>query len=72
MKPANLAIAALATIISAYFAGVINGIFILNQAPVFAVTIWGSWTTVGGIIGFAITLPIIGALERAHVKKVKG
>jgi hypothetical protein len=71
MKPANLAIAILATIICAYFAGVINGIFILNQTPVFAVTIWGSWTIVGGIISVAITLPIIGALEKAHIKKVK-
>lgn len=72
MKPYSLAIAALATIICAYFAGVLNGIFILNQALVFAVTVWGSWTIVGGIIGFAMALPIIGALERAHVKKVKG
>jgi hypothetical protein len=72
MKPYSLAIALLATIACAYFAGVINGIFILNQAPAFAVTVWGSWTIVGGIIGFAMALPIIGALERAHVKKVKG
>ena len=71
MKPFNIAIACLATIVSSYFAGILNGILILNQAPLFAVTVWGGWTIVGGIIGFAIAYPIIGALERANVKKVK-
>ena len=71
LKPVNLAIAVLATIVCSYFAGVLNGIFILNQAPLFAVTVWGSWTIVGGIIGLAVALPVIAALERANVKKVK-
>ncbi len=72
LKPYSLAIAFLATIVCSYFAGVINGIFILNLGLATAVTIWGGWSIVGGIIGFAMALPIIGALERAHVKKVKG
>lgn len=71
MKPLNLAVAALATVISSYFAGVLNGILILNQAPLFAVTFWAGWTIVGGLIGLAIALPIIAVLERANVKKVK-
>jgi hypothetical protein len=71
MKPANLAIAVLATIVCSYFAGVINGILILKLPLMFVVTVWGGWTVVGGIIGVVITLPIIGALEKAHVKKVK-
>ena len=41
MKLTNLAVAVLATIVCSYFAGFINGIFILNQAPVFAGTVWG-------------------------------
>lgn len=71
MKPANLAIAVLATIVCSYFAGVINGILILKLPLMFVVTVWGGWTVVGGIIGVVITLPIIGALEKAQVKKVK-
>lgn len=71
MKPVNVAVAALATIVSSYFAGVLNGIFILNQAPLFAATFWAGWTIVGGVIGLAIALPIIAALEKADVKKVK-
>jgi hypothetical protein len=35
------------------------------------VTIWGGWNILGGVIGLAIALPIIAALERANVKKVK-
>jgi hypothetical protein len=73
MKPYSLAIALLATVVCSYFAGVVNGIFFIpNMGLAFAVTVWGSWTIVGGIIGFAMALPIIGALERANVKKVKG
>jgi hypothetical protein len=71
LKWRRLAIAFLATLISAYFGGAINGIFILNQAPQFAVTIWAGWTTIGAAIGLAVTLPLIATLERANVKKIK-
>ena len=72
MKPYNITIAIAATIICAYFAGTINGIFFIPNQPIqYTATIWGIWNIFGGIIGLAITLPIIGALERAHVKKVK-
>lgn len=71
LKLANLAIAVLATIVCSYFAGIVNGIFILNQVPVFAVTVWGSWTIVGGILGVVVAMPIVGALEKAQVKKIK-
>ena len=71
MKPFNIAIALLASIVCAYFAGVVNGIFILSFTPTFSLTVWGAWTIVGGIIGVVLALPIIGALERAQVKKVK-
>jgi hypothetical protein len=71
VKLVNAAVAVLATVVSSYFAGVLNGIFILNQTPMFAVTFWAGWTIVGGIIGLAIALPIIAVLEKANVKKVK-
>ncbi len=71
LKLGNLAIAFFATIVSAYFGGAINGIFILNQAPQFAVTVWAGWTAVGAAIGAAVTLPIIATLERANVKKIE-
>ena len=68
----NTAIVLVATVICSYFAGVINGVLILNLKPVqFAVTIWAGWTVVGGLIGLAVTLPVIAALEKADVKKVK-
>jgi hypothetical protein len=68
----STAIVLVATVICSYFAGVINGVLILNLKPVqFAVTIWASWTVVGGLIGLAVTLPVIAALEKADVKKVK-
>jgi hypothetical protein len=71
MKPYNTTIAIAATIICAYFAGFINGIFIIPNLPIqYTTTIWGIWNIFGGIIGLAITLPIIGALEKANVKKI--
>jgi hypothetical protein len=70
-KPYNTIVLFLAIVVCAYFAGVINGILILNQPVQFAVTIWAAWTVVGGLIGLMVTLPIIAALEKANVKKIK-
>jgi hypothetical protein len=70
-KLPNLAIAVLTIIICSCVAGIVNGIFILNQAPVFALTVWGSWTVVGGVIGIITTLPVIGVLEKAQVRKIR-
>jgi hypothetical protein len=71
IKPYNIGIAVLATAISAYTAGIITGTFILNQPLQFATTVWGGWTMLGGILGAAITLPVISLLEKANVKKIK-
>ncbi len=71
LKPLSIAVTILAAAVSSYFAGVLNGVFILNQQLIFAVTFWAGWTIVGGIIGVAVALPIIGVLERANVKKLK-
>jgi len=71
MKRINMGIAALGAIVAAYVAAVVNGIFILNFAPMFTLTIWAGFVVLGGIIGVVIALPIIGVLEKAQVKKVK-
>jgi hypothetical protein len=76
VKAYNLTVAALATMISAYFAGVIIGIFFSNKSLTtetlqWALTFWGGWHLVGGIISVVITLPIIGVLEKANVRKIK-
>jgi hypothetical protein len=70
-KVYNMGIAVLATAVAAYTAGVITGIFILNQPLQFAATVWSGWTLLGGILGAVVTLPIIGVLEKANVKKIK-
>ena len=67
----NTAIVLVATVMCSYFAGIVNGILILNQPVLFAATLWAGWTVAGGLIGLAVTLPIIAALEKADVKKVK-
>jgi hypothetical protein len=71
MKPFSIAIAVLASVVCAYVAAIVNGILILNLVLAFTLTFWGAWTIVGGIIGVALALPIIGALERAQVKRIK-
>jgi predicted membrane protein len=71
LKPVNVGIAVLASIICAYVAAVVNGLIILNLQLIFTLTVWAGWNILGAIIGFAIALPIIAALEKAEVKKVK-
>jgi hypothetical protein len=76
-KTYNMIIASLATALSAYFAGAIIGTFFTTKPPDLttlglALTIWGGWHLIGGIISLAITLPIIGILEKANVRKIKG
>lgn len=76
-KPKHIAIAISATIVSAYFAGVIIGIFFsgktLEWATIeWALTFWGTLHMLGGILSLAITMPVIGALEKANVRKIKG
>ncbi len=76
-KAYNIAIAALVTAASAYFAGVVIGVFFMNK-PLdwktfeWALTFWGGWHLIGGIMSITITLPIIGILEKANVRRIKG
>jgi hypothetical protein len=71
LKPINIAIVVLASAVCAYIAAVVNGILILSLALTFVLTIWAGWNLLGGIIAVVITLPIIGILEKAQVKKVQ-
>ena len=76
LKTYNMAIAASATTLSAYFAGVLIGMFfmgrLINETTLeWTLTFWGVWHLIGGIIAIVITLPILGILERAHVREIK-
>jgi len=76
VKAYNMIVAALATLVSAYFAGVIIGVFLMNRPLDLttlhtALTLWGGWHLVGGIMSILIALPIIGILEKANVGKIK-
>jgi hypothetical protein len=70
-KPYSLAIGALATAVSAYFAGVVIALLFLNRPLNWAVTFWGVWHLIGGAIAIAVTLPVIGVLERTNVKAIR-
>jgi hypothetical protein len=67
----SLIIAAISTIISAYFAGVVIGVFFMGNGVQWALTIWGGWHLIGGILTAAVTLPIIVGLEKANIRKIK-
>ncbi|MEM2463884.1 MAG: hypothetical protein QXY07_04295 [Candidatus Bathyarchaeia archaeon] len=60
---------AITTTVSAYFAGVVIGTVFMARSLEWALTFWGVWHLIGGIIGLIIALPVIGTLERAKVKK---
>ena len=62
------------TIVSAYIAGVIIGIFFMANkfSTTAALTFWGGWHAVGGLLSVIIALPIIGSLEKAGVRRLKG
>jgi hypothetical protein len=75
-KARNVAAATLVCAVSAYFAGVVIGVFLMNKpldggTLYAALTFWGGWHLVGGIASAAITLPIIGILERANVRRIQ-
>jgi hypothetical protein len=69
--PRSLVVTALATMLSAYFAGVIIGIFFMTYTFWVALTFWGGWHLVGGILTLAITVPIMVSLEKAGARKFR-
>jgi hypothetical protein len=69
----SLATTAIVTLVSAYFAGVLIGVFFTpDKTFPWALTFWGGWHLVGGMMTVVITFPIIIALEKANVRKIKG
>jgi hypothetical protein len=66
----GLTIPALATIFAAYVAGVLIGVLFMSNGVQWALTFWGGWHAVGGILAIAITLPIITVLEKANVRRL--
>jgi hypothetical protein len=74
IKPYSLTVTAIATILSAYLAGVVIGVFftVPVQTLQWAFTFWGGWHVIGGIVAIVITFPVILLLEKANVRKIKG
>lgn len=67
----NMALAALVTIVSAHFAGVVIGVLFMGKPWEYALTFWGLWHAMGGVVSVAVTLPIIAVLEKVNVKEMK-
>lgn len=68
----NFAVAGLVTVISAYVAGVLIGVLFMANGTFWALTVWGGWHLVGGIVTVVITLPIIAGLEKANIRRLIG
>jgi len=60
------------TTVSAYIAGIIIGTVFMTGGVWWALTFWGGWHAVGGLLSVIIALPIIGSLEKAGVRRLKG
>ena len=67
----SMLVTILATLLSTYSVGVIIGVFFTTNTFEWALTFWGVWHMVGGMLTLAITLPIIASLERAGVRRFK-
>lgn len=70
-RPYNITVAAIATMISAYFAGVVIGTVFMSRSLEWALTFWGVWHLIGGVISLIVAVPVVGVLERAKVKGLK-
>jgi hypothetical protein len=67
----SLAVTAFATMVSAYFAGVVIGIFFMTYTLWVALTFWGEWHLIGGILTLVVTVPIIVSLEKSGVRRFR-
>jgi hypothetical protein len=61
----------MATVVSAYVAGNINGLVILGLPLVFSTTVWSGENLVGAVLSLIIAFPIIGLLEKSKVQQIK-
>ena len=73
-RPVNIVAVSAITIISAYFAGAVTGSVFMTTLPNWslnwALTYWAGLHVAGGILSLLITLPVVGALERANVRRL--
>lgn len=60
-----------ATTVSAYSAGILIGILFTTNPLIWALTFWGPWHLVGGIISLAITLPVLSLLGKIKVRRIE-
>lgn len=65
----SLTIAVIATVMSAFVAGLLIGLF-FTPSTTFetALTFWGAWHVIGAIFTLVITLPMIAGLEKSNVR----
>lgn len=68
----SLTITAIATLLSAYVAGVVIGLFFMGMGLQLALVFWGVWHAIGGVLAVVITFPVIALLEKSNVRKIKG
>src|SRR4030043_2280471 len=71
VKVFNLIFVGLATLVSAYFAGVIIGLFFMARSADWGLTIWGGWHLIGGIISVVVAIPVVGVLGEANLVRAK-
>jgi len=73
-RTANIVAVSAITIVSAYIAGVVIGSVFMTTLPnwslSWALTYWASLHAAGGLLSLLITLPLIGALERANARQL--
>jgi MFS family permease len=67
----SMIVAAIATILSAYVAGVVIGLFFMGMGVQLALMFWGVWHAIGGVIAVVITFPIIALLEKENVREIR-
>jgi len=74
IKAYSLTVAAIATVLSAYLAGLVIGVFLTVPVQTLyeALTFWGVWHAIGGVLAIAVTFPVILLLEKANVRKILG
>jgi len=69
-KNSSIAIAVIATIVSSYVAGNINGLLILNLPLAFSATIWSGENLAGATLSLIVALPTINFLEKAKIRQI--
>ncbi|MEM2917476.1 MAG: hypothetical protein QXN63_03880 [Candidatus Bathyarchaeia archaeon] len=70
-KTFNIVIVSAITVFSAYFAGVVIGLLFMARPLEWALTYWGVLHAAGGALSLFIAFPVLGALEKANVRKLK-